>query len=568
MKKIIKIIIVFSIVASLGIPNTQVFAASNIEVGDYIEFGTYETEVILWQVIGFDPNGNVILWSNHVLDLLAFDGAESGTSGSGLSTSDQFGSNRFSNSNIKEWLNSEVSYVSYTTTRPSEEAVVTYETFADDSLQGSYANKAGFLNGFSALEQDQLVNRAYKTKYISNNLSSNFTFSIGMLEDAYENVDVGNSLADDSRVFLLSMKELYEWVYKSDLSLSKTLQGDSQSQYYWLRTPDGKSFKTVMSIDHAGNVFKTDANYAQTGVAPAISINMNLTPILSGLGTMNDPYILDVNITKQLLNATSSSVKASIEGKVLEYRNTLEQSSMSGVKELVARDIEDEVVASDVPNDTRLLYLYYMNQLNVDLHRNLYSIKHLLVNLGDNQAKLFSDTSSLSEAELKAIDTLTRYGVIDGYTDGTFRPDKLVSRSEVSKVISIAVQLSKQEYTNEFNDITNDKWYADYVASIKARGFVKGYPDGSFKPYDTITYDEMSAIVSRVLQENNSFYHVDMTDNTLSSKSVVRGWASDDVNLLLENQLIDKGSFYDGSEQMTRIDIVVLMDKLIELIYE
>lgn len=568
MKKLIKIIIVFSIVANLGIPNTLVYATSNIEVGDYIEFGTYESEELVWQVIGFDLNGNAILWSNYVIELLAYDAAESGISGSGLSSSDKYGSNRFSDSNIKEWLNSDSTYVQYSTTRPSEEAIVSFESFDDDSAQGSYDRKAGFLSGFSQLEKEQLVNRDYMTKYVSNNIDNNFTYSIGRLEEAYRNLAIGNSLSDDSRVFLLSMQELIEWPVKNGIELTKSLQGDDHSQYYWLRTPDGKNFKTVMSIDHAGNVFKTDANYAQTGVVPAISINTSLTPMLSGLGTLKNPYKLNLEITKQLLNNTNTSVKASIEGQVQEYIDTIEQSSDISVKESIARSIEGEVVISDNPLDTRVLYLYYMNQLNLDLHRDIYTENHLLSNLGDDKAKIFSDTSGLTSAELNAIDTLTKYGVIEGYTDGTFKPNKLVSRSEVSKIISIAVQLAKQDYNNEFNDVTSDKWFADYVASIRSRGFVKGYTDGSFKPYDTITYDEMSAIVSRVLQENNMFYHVDMTDKGLSAQSVVSGWASDDVNLLLENQLIDEGSRYNGKEQMTRIDIVVLMDKLIQLIYE
>lgn len=568
MRKIIKFFIVFIIVASLAIPNTQVFAASQLQVGDYIEFASYNNEALVWQVIGFDKNGHGILWCTSIVELFAFDGAESGTSGSGNSDSDQYGSNQYYNSNIKEWLNSTSPSVSFTTSKPTTAATVQFQSFDDVSSGAAYDNKAGFLTSFSSLEKSALINKEMMTKLVGSNVTSNYSFSIGTIDDAYSTFNLGNSMMVEGQVFLLSIEEMSKWVNKNQLPSTRTLKNSLENQYYWLRTPDGKNLKTVMTIDYAGNVFKTDANYSNTGVVPAIAINFDLTPILSGLGSISRPYKLDLNATDQLIKTFDSTLKTSIESKVKEFKISLDESSDITIKELIARSIEEELLTSESPNDLKVVYKYYMNQNNVFIHRDLFTTNHLLVNKSASGSKSFSDIGSLTSSEKEAIDILTSYGVIDGYTDGTFKPAKPVSRSEVAKIISIAVALEQQSYSNEFKDISSDKWFANYVASIKDSGIVQGYSDGTFKPYETITYDEMSAIVSRVLKENNSFFPVDMTDKTLNTQSTVSKWASGDVNLLLENQLIEVNKTYNGKTAMTRIDIVVLMDRLIELIYE
>lgn len=122
-------------------------------------------------------------------------------------------------------------------------------------------------------------------------------------------------------------------------------------------------------------------------------------------------------------------------------------------------------------------------------------------------AMAFSD---VDDAELAAkIDLLAELGIINGYTDGTFRPNQPLTRAEFTKLV--VTMLGRQDdrvtfagYTI-FTDVVSGHWAAGYI-NLAARSvdkgglaLVKGYTDGSFRPDATITYGEAVTIVLRAL---------------------------------------------------------------------
>lgn len=74
------------------------------KIGDYVEFGSYLNARILWRVMLLDGQ-NATLWSEYVLTAKCFDASESGVSGRGEDQAEQWGSNLWSRSNLREWLN-------------------------------------------------------------------------------------------------------------------------------------------------------------------------------------------------------------------------------------------------------------------------------------------------------------------------------------------------------------------------------------------------------------------------------------------------------------------------------
>ena len=95
----------------------------------------------------------------------------------------------------------------------------------------------------------------------------------------------------------------------------------------------------------------------------------------------------------------------------------------------------------------------------------------------------------------KAVDLLTGLGVIGGYPDGTFGPDKTITRAEYLKMLFI--MLNGKDDTglfagnsDKFGDVTGDKWFAPYVNWAVQLGIVGGYPDGTFKPDNDVTVAE------------------------------------------------------------------------------
>ncbi len=86
----------------------------------------------------------------------------------------------------------------------------------------------------------------------------------------------------------------------------------------------------------------------------------------------------------------------------------------------------------------------------------------------------FSDVSP-SHNNYQAITYLNEKGIIQGYEDGTFRPDQPVNRAEAIKIIILPLyaELLNPE-TNPFPDVTTDLWFAKYVAKAKDAGVVSG----------------------------------------------------------------------------------------------
>ncbi|MBD3328125.1 hypothetical protein GF340_02355, partial [Candidatus Peregrinibacteria bacterium] len=99
----------------------------------------------------------------------------------------------------------------------------------------------------------------------------------------------------------------------------------------------------------------------------------------------------------------------------------------------------------------------------------------------------------------KAIDYLSDIGILSGYSDQTFKPYRLVNRAEFLKIVLEASQIQTNETTpTNFTDINNNAWYAKYVRTAYHEGWIEGYPDGTFKPENTINQVEALKIIGEV----------------------------------------------------------------------
>lgn len=109
-----------------------------------------------------------------------------------------------------------------------------------------------------------------------------------------------------------------------------------------------------------------------------------------------------------------------------------------------------------------------------------------------------SDLDS-SHPNYDAIMYLMDHGIVQGYTDGTVRPDQEITRAELLKIFvkSAAGRPETFEYNRCFNDVVILEWYTGYVCYAKNEGWVEGYEDGSFKPHDSIDNIETLAMLFR-----------------------------------------------------------------------
>ena len=119
----------------------------------------------------------------------------------------------------------------------------------------------------------------------------------------------------------------------------------------------------------------------------------------------------------------------------------------------------------------------------------------------------------------KEIRELMALGVINGYNDGTIKPEREVTRAEFAKMVvksfELETKLEAAEFTSaaaeiiNFKDVAADSWYASPVMDAVKAGITNGFPDNTFRPNDLITREQMASMVSRAMEAKGVLTDVD-----------------------------------------------------------
>ena len=110
----------------------------------------------------------------------------------------------------------------------------------------------------------------------------------------------------------------------------------------------------------------------------------------------------------------------------------------------------------------------------------------------------FTDISDTYWAS-PAISTLTNAGILKGFTDGTFRPNEPVTRAQMATIIARFAKLTDNKVT--FNDI-DGHWARESIELAAGNGWINGYEDGTFRPNNNITRAATMAMINRVLERH------------------------------------------------------------------
>jgi len=118
-------------------------------------------------------------------------------------------------------------------------------------------------------------------------------------------------------------------------------------------------------------------------------------------------------------------------------------------------------------------------------------------NRGDNRTGVdaFADTAGHWAAV--SINYLHQKGLINGYEDNTFRPEASITRAEVTAVLTRWLKLPPGE-ARSYHDVSRKYWAYDAIMTASANGLVGGYKDNTFRPEKSITRAELTALLSRV----------------------------------------------------------------------
>lgn len=228
-----------------------------------------------------DPSGSTTVQTNKIISLKAFDAKEPNNSDSNRKS---YGNNRYSYSNLLQWLNSTAAAGAWYSAKHSADAAPT--TKSTDVSMNPYTSEAGFLSFFSAELREQ-IKTATKT-------TAKNTVTDG---GSYESVS--------SKVFLLSKTEvglanenniaegsIYSYFSQNNTNTQRIMQAtqqcisnaDSDSRpadtsaawYWWLRTPFSGSSHRVRCVNTDGSLFNGYAYDGYLGVAPALCLSSSI----------------------------------------------------------------------------------------------------------------------------------------------------------------------------------------------------------------------------------------------------------------------------------------------------
>lgn len=130
------------------------------------------------------------------------------------------------------------------------------------------------------------------------------------------------------------------------------------------------------------------------------------------------------------------------------------------------------------------------------------------------------------------IKQLVAMGAIKGYEDGTFAPDKGITRAEFVTVLVKALALAS-DGGKTFTD-TAGHWAEQYIAAANALGIVAGYDADTFGPDDSITREQMAVMVVKAAQLPTAAGELAFAD-----KDSISDWAVEAITTASENQLIN-----------------------------
>jgi hypothetical protein len=119
----------------------------------------------------------------------------------------------------------------------------------------------------------------------------------------------------------------------------------------------------------------------------------------------------------------------------------------------------------------------------------------------ESKEVILSDISGTLYKE--AIEYLVAAEVVNGYSDGTYRPNNLVNRAEIVKIltestVSDFASISADYDFSCFPDVAEGEWYTPYVCYAKSQGIIQGYPNGNFQPADNVNLVEILKIIVNV----------------------------------------------------------------------
>lgn len=172
--------------------------------------------------------------------------------------------------------------------------------------------------------------------------------------------------------------------------------------------------------------------------------------------------------------------------------------------------------------------------------------------------KLFADVANDYFA-YDEIAYLTEEGIIGGYPDGTFRPNDSLTRAQAVTMIARALEWDTSIKRTNFSDVSSDYYAAGAISYASSHEIINGFPDGTFRPNQSITRAQMSAILGNAFSLG--------TSNTGPFRDVNRNTTGyEEINQLYRLGIVsgyDNNTRFQPNNPLTRAQFAIILSRLL-----
>lgn len=160
----------------------------------------------------------------------------------------------------------------------------------------------------------------------------------------------------------------------------------------------------------------------------------------------------------------------------------------------------------------------------------------------------------------KEINQFISSGYVNGYPDGTFRPENSITRAEFVKLVNKYFGFTSKKDIS-FSDININDWYYNDICIASKAGYINGYEDKTFKPNKTITREEAAKILISIKKQQDEIYD---KLNKYPDKNKVSNWAKPYIEGAIEQGYL-KGNdlgFLNPTNNITRAESITILSRV------
>ena len=280
--------------------------------------------------------------------------------------------------------------------------------------------------------------------------------------------------------------------------------------------------------------------------------------LLGSFRTDKNSYF-SVELSESLYNNEVNDLRFYLDSKTVENKKFKITEALDGQKLVKGTaNAKDEITVYDASN--RKLGSITVNNsgvFTVFLDRALIYGETIKIEAKD-------ESGNISKLEYKvtknAVETVKAISYIKGYPDGTFRPQANVTRAEAAQMFATLLNGGANFGTSSatrFSDASDD-WFSKAVNYVVAKGLISGYPDGTFKPNESITRAEFAQMISGYVKNEKK--------STTDFQDVKDHWAKDAIDKLYGNKNVSgypDGSFKPNAK-ITRAEAVTILNSVFD----